>query len=212
MFCSNCGKSATGKFCWNCGRPLVAEAPSEPEPVLEFDWHESFDYDAILRVPEVQTRLNRAAARTTEGVSSESVLEGCDSLFGAMTGGVPLKLIAAISQPIALKLGYKLHKSHAVPLLQPPGKVIADLLCCFAQHGIKVTDVTHQSSRCELRAAVPRSVWTFNSNLIATLERAANGVRLTIAIEVPGQKYDWGASQRLLDQLFGELTKSSQAA
>jgi hypothetical protein len=212
MFCSNCGKSATGKFCWNCGRALVGEAASKAEPVLEFDWHESFDYDAILRVPEVQTRLNRAVARTTEGVSSESVLEGCDSLFGAMTGGVPLKLIAAISQPLATKLGFKVHKSNAVPLAQPPGKAIVELLCCFAQHGIKVTEATNQPGRCELRAAVPRSVWAFNSNLIATIQRATSGVLLTIAIEVPGQKYDWGASQRLLDQLFGELTKPSQAA
>jgi hypothetical protein len=212
MFCSNCGKSATGKFCSNCGRPLVGAAPTEAEPVLEFDWHESFDYEAILRMPEVQTRLNRAANRATEGVTSESVLEGCESLFGAMTGGVPLKLVAAISQPLATKLGFKIHKSHAVPLMKAPGEVIVELLFCFAQHGIKVTEATHQPGRCELRGAVPRSVWAFNSNLSATIERAPTGVLLTIGIEVPGQKYDWGASQRLLDQLFGELTKPGKAA
>lgn len=31
MFCSNCGKETTGKFCTNCGTPIKNESNTKPE-------------------------------------------------------------------------------------------------------------------------------------------------------------------------------------
>lgn len=49
MFCSNCGKEASGKFCSNCGSPLASEVDNNSDAVAEINT-DSFIYVNGLNV------------------------------------------------------------------------------------------------------------------------------------------------------------------
>ena len=106
MFCSECGKKASGKFCWSCGNSLQSAAQAET-PLIAADWTTAFDYEALIRVPEVRERIARHAARAKKRISGEQFLDICDKLLSPLTSGVSLTTIAAITQPLTEKLGMK---------------------------------------------------------------------------------------------------------
>ena len=69
MFCSQCGKKATGKFCSSCGNSLQPAAAGDALPIAA-DWTKVFDYEALIRVPEIRERIaqsRRADENSTVG-------------------------------------------------------------------------------------------------------------------------------------------------
>jgi len=220
MFCSECGTSATGKFCWSCGRPVqqgVAQelkiVPAEPQTEVTLqDWTISLDCQAIVAIPAIRDRIKASASRAKSRLSGEKFLEVCDSFLSPLTGGVPFTVIAKISQPISERLGLKTGKSRTHFFAQPPGAVLVAVLCSLAENGQQIGNIAQAADCCTIAAALPSDVWSLRGDLRVSVRPATGGTTIEAEIVIPGQVYDWGKSKRALDRLFDDTIQLSRAA
>lgn len=216
MFCSECGVEAVGKFCWSCGRPLKqlpAAANGEHErPESPVDWTNLLDCQALLAIPAVRDRIAQHAARATKRLSGDDFLEGCDKVLGSLTGGVPLTLIAKIAQPLNKKLGLKTGKERCERLADRPGSVIVALLCSLAENGHSLIEATHSAGVATIRATIASDIWSFAGELTAKIHVEGSNTIVEAGLRIPGQFYDWGKSNRILDRLFADVRNTAKAA
>lgn len=210
MFCSDCGEKASGKFCSSCGKPLVQSAQADTTSAS--DWSVLTDYESLIRVPEVRDRIARHAARSKKRLSGEEFLECCDKVLAPLTGGVPLTVIANIAQPLGEKLGLKTGRTRCERLAERPGTVIVATLCSLAENGQKLGEVDQAIYGCTMRAAIPSDLWSLRGDLIVTVRAEGNTTVIEAGLTIPGQLYDWGKSQRALDQLFADVVNITKAA
>jgi hypothetical protein len=220
MFCSECGKKAEGKFCWKCGHPLQQ---LDAESLIPFDqvegkvvppsnWRDSIDCQAIISVPEARARIADHASRAKKKFSGEDFLECCDSLFGSLTGGVPLSIVAKIAQPLSEKLGLKTGKQRTERLAGPPGCVLVAVLCSLAERGQQLSEINQAPTSCTIRASLPSDVWALKGELLVNVRVDNGSTFLEAETIIPGQIYDWGKSNRALDRLFADITQLAKAA
>lgn len=226
MFCSECGKEASGKFCWSCGQPLrqpatqLAVVGPGTEVVVQTtelvdpptDWSNITDCQVLLAIPEVRERIARHGALCKKKLSGEEFLEACDKYAKVLTGGVPLTLIAKISQPISERLGLKTGKVRREQLSERPGNVLVALLCSMAQNGQQLRDIKQLATGCTLQASIPSDIWSLKGDLLLSVLAEGSVTVVEAATTIHGQVYDWGKSNRLLDRLFAELAQFSKAA
>jgi hypothetical protein len=220
MFCSDCGREATGKFCWNCGQRLIqgtsvvaadAGIGSDVTPAPA-DWPSLTNYEALLCIPEVRDRIARHAALCKKKFTGEQYLEACDKFLTPLTGGVPFTLIADITQPLSTRLGLRTGKTRCERLGQPAGAVIVAALCSLAQNGHQLGEVTQLENGVTLRAAAPSDIWSLKGEVHLDIRAAGSVTQIEAAYTIPGQIYDWGKSQRGLTQLFTDLATLTRAA
>lgn len=216
MFCSECGEKASGKFCWSCGKPLVQAAhPDQPMKEVTdaaIDWTALTNYEALIRVPEVRDRIARHANQSKRKLTGEQFLACCDAVIAPLTGGVPLTVIANIAQPLGEKLGLKTGKSRCERLAERPGTVLVAILSSLARNGHKLGEVQQLSDGCTLRAAMPSDLWSLKGELSVIVRAEGSTTAVEAGLTIPGQVYDWGKSQRALDQLFADIANLSKAA
>jgi hypothetical protein len=219
MYCSECGKEANGKFCWSCGQPLkqsgvpavIVSDSVEPVPA-PVDWSNFTNCQELLAIAEVRDRVASHAAQCKKKLSGEEFLAACDKFAGVLTGGVPLTFIAKISQPISERLGLKTGKLRREELFERPGNVLVALLGTLAQNGQEIRDIRQLSNGCVLQAAIPSDIWSLKGDLLLTVLAEPRVTIVEAATTIPGQVYDWGKSNRLLDRLFRELVQFAKAA
>ncbi|MGE3241704.1 MAG: hypothetical protein AB7G28_17560 [Pirellulales bacterium] len=222
MFCSECGATAAGKFCWSCGKPLVNSptvCPTDPDvdstieliPVT-IDWTQLTNYEALLRIPEVRDRIARHAALCQKKLTGEEFLEACDKFLTPLTGGVPFTLIAKLTQPLSTRLGLKTGKTRCERLAQPTGTVIVAVLSSLAQNGHQLGEVAQLENGVNLCAAAPSDIWSLKGELHIDIRAAGRATQIEAAYTIPGQLYDWGKSQRGLTQLFTDISTLMKAA
>ncbi len=226
MFCSHCGSKATGTFCWKCGQKLhVADTersipdaeqstPAEESiatqdfDVIEFDgrgndWTYEVDYRKIIRHPTVRDLLVMAGNRAKQRVSAEQILEVLDNV----APGASLAAIAV--QPLFFQLGIKTSKSTSLRFRVPVGTTLVSILCAFAEGGNKLRDVKQADDGCLLEASIPSDIWSFEGVLYVQIQRDGDGTNVEAATRIPGQFFDWGKSQRLLDRLIGNVRRAA---
>jgi hypothetical protein len=220
MFCSECGQSATGKFCASCGTALqkvalpnlkIIPAELQAEAMLQ-DWATSIDCHAIIAVPAVRDRIKASASRAKTRMSGEKFLEICDGFLSPLTGGVPFTAIAQLSQPISERLGLKTSKSRTQFFPQPPGRVLVAVLCSLAENGQQLGNIIQAADSCTLEAALPSDIWSLRGDLRVCIRPANDGTSVEVETLIPGQIYDWGKSKRALDRLFDDATQLARAA
>lgn len=221
MFCSECGREATGKFCWNCGQRLTqgtsASTLEAANVIVEVapastDWTTLTNYEALLGVAEVRDRIARHVALCKKKYTGEQYLEACDKFLTPLTGGIPFTLIADITQPLSMRLGLRTGKTRCERLAQPAGAVIVAALCSLAQNGHTLCEVTQLESGVTLRAAAPSDLWSLNGEVHLDIRAAESVTQIEAAYTIPGQICDWGKSQRGLTQLFTDLATLTRAA
>ena len=211
MFCSECGVKAAGKFCWSCGSALQ-QSPMDDAALAPVDWPTLTEYAAIMRVPEVRERIARAAAQAKKRLSGEQFLEICDKFMSPLSGGVSLTAIASIAEPLAEKLNLKCRKVGSRRFNQPVGTMIVAVLCSLARNGQHLQDVTQEESGCRLEASLPSDVWSLRGKFNITVRDDGVATLVEAEATIKGQIYDWGKGQRLVDQLFNEVSALAKAA
>lgn len=203
MFCSNCGSEASGNFCSACGVQLLSDDGAVP--TAKTDWFSEVRYDAVLNVPEVREKITANSRLAPNRMSGEQFLEACDEAL-SLVPGVSLTKIAATAHELYSKMGIKTGKSRTGFFNSPPGKVIAGILCSLARRGHTVRNVQQGSDGCLIEAAVSSDMWSFEGTMIIKVEAMDKGVLVEAETVVKGQLFDWGKSNRNLNDLFNDLS------
>lgn len=196
MFCSQCGKEAVGKFCWNCGAPLGAGGGEQPKPAV--DWQNEIDYETLIRNPEVRDLLAKQTPPEA-GMTAEEFLDSCSKILKLP---VSLGPVGAIGQEIYARLGVRTGKTRSENYRRPVGRVIVAVLCSLAGGNYKVQHVQQASDGCILDCELPSDMFSWTGRLLITIGRTPEGASVHADTVIKGQFFDWGKSKRCLDQLF----------
>jgi hypothetical protein len=201
MYCSQCGAQVEGKFCSSCGAPLQTTTLAAGQVT---DWAEIIEYQALLRIPEIREVVARHAAQSKKRMTGEQFLQYCDKAFVPLTG-VSVSTIASVVQPLYARLGVKTGKTRSQVFDQRPGEILLALLCSLARHGRHLRQVNQVQDGCILEAVIPSDLWSFEGDLVVTVRREGSGTFVEAGTIIKGQLYDWGESNRCLEELFSDL-------
>lgn len=199
MYCSNCGAAAQGNFCSKCGAPLTSAEPPPPA-----DWSSEVRYDVLLRIPEVRSQIERAAAAKRYRLSAEKFMELADKVLSVP---VSMKFVSGVGLELAKTIGVKTEKTRAEVLPMPPGKAIVATLCVLAQEGQEIRNVQQSPDGCLIEATIPSDTLSGEGTAYLKVEGQGNQTRVEAATKIH-QYYDWGKSVRYLDRVFQALNRS----
>jgi hypothetical protein len=214
MFCSQCGKESTGKFCWNCGAPLHAGGEVQPAPAAATpapaaaipapaltDWQNEVDYETLIRNPEVRDLLAKQKPAAVRMTGEEFV-----ETFGKiLKSPVSLAPVMGIMQDVNGRLGVHTGKTRSENYRQPVGRVIVYALCALARNGHKVQDVHQASDGCMLICEIPSDMFSLAGQLLVTIHREPEGASVHADTRIEGQLFDWGKSNACLNRLFNGI-------
>jgi len=196
MFCSQCGKEATGKFCWNCGAPLQVGGGTQPGTTA--DWRDEIDYETLIRNPEVRNLLVKQKPPEARMTGEEFP----DSFGKILKLPVSLGPVMAIMQEVYGRLGVHTGKTRSERYHRSAGQVIVSALCALARGGYKVKSVRQASDGCILMCEIPSDMFSLAGQLLVTIERTPEGASVHADTLIKGQLFDFGKSNRCLNQLF----------
>jgi hypothetical protein len=123
--------------------------------------------------------------------------------------GVPLEGLVAVAQPLYARLGIKTGKERADQVPAPVGQVIVRALCSLARHGQTLRGVTQAADGCLLEATLPSDLFSLEGTLLVSVRRSGSQTAVSGATQIGGQLFDWGKSNRCLDQLFMDLAREA---
>ncbi len=209
MYCSECGTRASGKFCHKCGSRLHAPEHQQDSVVdtdVEWEsdvpWEHDPRYERIVRVEAVRSAITRHSAAAPKGISGEAILEVYDKIVASP---IPLATLATVVQPLYASWGIRTGKERSEVVDMPIGRTIAVALISLAKHGLPFQDAQQSDSGCQLNAELPSSICALKGSLSITLIQKGQKTAVHAATTIPGQMYDWGKSDRCLDQLLSDL-------
>ena len=207
MYCSECGVKASGKFCHNCGHLLVAPdsnlvVKNEDATRQNENWEHDPHYENIIQVEAVRRVIADHSEKAPKILSGEAILAVYDKV---MSSPIPLEKLAAVVQPLYASWGIRTGKERQGFVNTPIGRSIARCLCSMARHGQKLQNVEQHNEGCVLTAELPSSVCSMKGTLAISLQSCQAQTQIAAKTSIPGQLYDWGKSNRCLEQLFEDL-------
>lgn len=87
----------------------------------------------------------------------------------------------------------------------PIGTAIVSALCSLARHGQVLQQVHQFEDGCLLESSLPSDMWSFAGTLYVTLRKTQSGTSVDCATHIEGQLFDWGKSNRCIDELFADI-------
>jgi len=204
-YCSNCGAKVSGNFCSECGASLKSSDNSGITSKQYSNWDKTTSYEELLSIQSVRDLIAHHATLSKRSMSGEEFLKSCDIAFVPLTG-VSLSMIGSIVQPIYAKLGMKTGKTRSASFNNPPGKILVALLCSLARNGRKVCRVQQGQDGCVIEAIIPSDLWSWEGNLVVSVQSKGDDTYVEAATVIKGQLYDWGKSNRCLEELFSDLS------
>jgi hypothetical protein len=162
------------------------------------DWQGEVDYQTLIHNPEVRDLLARQQPPAVRMTGEEFV----DSFGKIMKSPVALGPAMGIMQDVYGRMGAHTGKTRSQRYRQPVGRVIVLALCALARGGYKVQDVHQASDGCMLICQIPSDMFSLAGQLLVTIQREADGASVHADTHIEGQLFDWGKSNRCLNQLF----------
>lgn len=203
MYCSECGKLASGKFCSNCGTQLApAQAGANPPAG---DWSREVRYDVLIAHPQVREILAQAGRGDRPHISADVCMKFYDKFVAKAVGGVELSDLATIAVPIFTRMGIKTTKERTESIAAPAGRTIVAVLCSLAARGNTIKDVHQARDGCAIEAVLPSDFWSWEGTLLVSICAQGDFSRLDARTTVGGQLHDWGKSARRLEQLVSDV-------
>lgn len=169
------------------------------------NWDKTTSYEELLSIQSVRDLIAHHATLSKRSMSGEEFLKSCDIAFVPLTG-VSLSMIGSIVQPIYAKLGMKTGKTRSASFNKPPGKILVALLYSLARNGRKVCRVQQGQDGCVIEAIIPSDLWSWEGNLVVSVQSKGDDTYVEAATVIKGQLYDWGKSNRCLEELFSDLS------
>lgn len=207
MFCTQCGRQykETDRFCAGCGESLDMTAPANAISADE-DWRHATDPFVVLGHPDVKARIAAVSGSTPGGMSAEQFIKYAQPLINAASGApVPTLAIAKVALPIYEKMGLKMQQDMRQGFKSSFGETLAAVFCSLAARGQPLKSVTPANDGCILESEMASSVWSWAGSMTLTLQSVPEGTLVQGAIQVPGQKFDFGRSKRVLESLFSDV-------
>ncbi|WP_425616155.1 hypothetical protein NA78x_006094 [Anatilimnocola sp. NA78] len=210
FFCADCGQSAQGKFCSNCGARIVVDhipILNDDGTLVEVlpDWEQEVSYENILKFPDVRQTIQRHAKLAPQRISGEQFLAIADKL---VPQAVSLEGVAAVAQIVFTRMGIKTDKQRDGQVAAPVGEAIVRTLCSLARRGRPIRNVTQAADGCVIEATQPSDVWSLAGSLLVTVRRqGSDAAAVSATATVTGQVFDWGKNTRCLDELFSDLAQ-----
>ncbi|MEE2922652.1 MAG: zinc ribbon domain-containing protein [Pseudomonadota bacterium] len=217
MYCTNCGQALGDghRFCAHCGTaapqmPVGDTPPSIPPQTIDpaIDWRNSMNVGEILNHPDVRARIVRVTGATPQGMTAEQFFKYAEPLMAAAgAGGIPLAAIKDIALPLYSRLGLKMDRELSQGFRNTFGETLAAVLCSLASRSQPLVDISEAGDGCILNSRMASSIWSWEGNMIITLERRPEGTMMKATITVPGQSFDWGRSKRVLQDLIEDVKR-----
>ena len=228
MFCSECGKPVSGKFCTYCGTPV--QAPEGPVPmtgvaglstpptatfseappaVPSQDWSHEVNYAALVHHPQVQDILARQIP-PAKLMSGEDFMSNAQTLAGKFIPGgdkmLPQVPLMNLAHDVYTRMGIKSGKTRTEHFSQPVGRILVAALCSAKRNGFGLRDVQQASDGCLMNCSLASDMFSLEGDLFISIKREENGTTTVDAFtRIAGQMFDWGKSNRALNQLFSDL-------
>lgn len=209
MFCSECGKPASRKFCTHCGTPLDPvsfEERSSHTDILPISWDNEIRYDVLVKIPEVRSIIAENADQARGGITGEQWLRLFDSVVSI---GVPLEKISGIAQSLSARLGIATGKERDLVVALPVGRVLVRALCYLARNGQEIRKVQQEVNACRVEARLPSNLFSLEGTFVISVERHPSGSSVSARTKIPGQAFDWGKSRRSLEAFISDLSRAA---
>jgi hypothetical protein len=163
----------------------------------------------IMGHPEVRARIEAVTGANPKGISAEQFYKYARPVMMITGAGPapPLQMIKDISLPISAKLGMKTSRDVTQGFRNTFGETLAAVLCSLASRSQPVEHITDAANGCIIRSKMLSSIWSWEGDLIITLETQEAGTLLKGGITVPGQLSDMGQSKRVLNMLIEDVMK-----
>lgn len=218
MYCTQCGRKfgEEDKFCAQCGAARSGNEQSEASPPTpeitvdpSLDWRSSMIPREIMWHPDVRARVGKVTGANPKGMSAEQFYEFARPIMMITGAGPapPLKLIKDISLPLSAKLGMKTSREITQGFRSTFGETLAAVLCSLASRSQPVEEILDATNGCVIRSKMLSSIWSWEGEMILTLETRDEGTLLKGVITVPGQLSDMGQSKRVLQALVDDVVK-----
>jgi hypothetical protein len=203
MFCSNCGARVAENFCSECGARL---AGAHEEPRRADGWDDEVRYAVLLNFNEVRDEIARHASQAKLGLSGNNFLDLCDVAFKPLLGFSANKMGRLVA-PLYAQMGLRTENRRSEVVARPVGRTLVAALCSLARHGRSIKQVHQGDDGCVLEAEMPPDLRSYAGELVISIGRGTHGTRVEATAKIPGQIYDWGKTQKCLDQLMDDVKK-----
>lgn len=191
MNCLNCGVQAPDKLCSSCG--INYWSTSSDKAHINQDWSNSINYNFLIRNQEVKDMLVRRypelASTTGDDLFTQILVKPITSFASSVLG---------VYAPIGIQTG----KSRSEQMTKPCGKVLLAVLIHLARSHLTISSIQQGSDTCLLKCTIPFDMWSFQGELLVNVTKGDLMTQLDAETKIPGQKYDWGKSNRILNNLF----------
>jgi hypothetical protein len=205
MFCTNCGEKAAGRFCANCGSPIVASSPAA-RPDLGVDWKDECRYQVLIHFSEVRDLIAKHGPPTHKGLKGEDILKICDAFTKPLTGlPISVSKLTSVVVPIYARLGIQTIASRKEFLQAPVGKMLVAAVCSLSRRERPLKEVHQGENGCVIEATLPPGLRALEGQLVLNIERQQQGTMVDATVKIPGQKYDWGVSRKCIEETFDDL-------
>jgi hypothetical protein len=203
MFCTNCGEKAAGRFCANCGSPIVSSSPGAD---LGADWKDEYRYQVLIHFPEVRDLIAKHGPPAHKGLNGADILKICDAFTKPLTGlPIPMSKLTSVVVPIYVRLGIQTGASRKEFLPAPVGKMLVAAVCSLSRRERPLKEVHQGENGCVIEATLPQGLRALEGQLVLNIERQQHGTMVDATVKIPGQKYDWGVSRKCIEETFEDL-------